>query len=108
MFCACSTAVCAVSIKSFNLVISELITLFCTGFVDVELKDVFLYKFKNKIRLKYFNYIVIYPPSNEIDNINKNNEIIYMFVFFILILHYFLIALFTLITAPNCLFINSF
>ena len=41
------------------------------GCYDVELKDVFLYKFKNKIRLKYFNYIVIYPPSNEKDNIER-------------------------------------
>ena len=41
------------------------------GCYDVELKDVFLYQFKNKIRLKYFNHIVIYPPSNNTDNINR-------------------------------------
>ena len=35
------------------------------GCYDIVLKDVFLSEFKNKIKRKYKNYIVIFPPSNK-------------------------------------------
>ena len=41
------------------------------GCYDVELKDVFLYKYKNFINRKYKNYVIVYPPSNESENIKR-------------------------------------
>lgn len=38
---------------------------------DIELKDVFLYKYKKIINKKYKNYVVIYPPSNKSENVKR-------------------------------------
>ena len=38
---------------------------------DIELKDVFLYKYKKIINKKYKNYVVIYPPSNKSENLKR-------------------------------------
>ena len=41
------------------------------GCYDIELKDVFLYKYKNYINHKYKNYVIVYPPSNKSENIKR-------------------------------------
>ena len=41
------------------------------GCYDVVLKDVFLYEYKSKIKRKYTNHIIVFPPSNKQDDINR-------------------------------------
>jgi len=41
------------------------------GCYDIALKDTFLYMFKDKIRLLYSNYIIVYPPSSEKDDLKR-------------------------------------
>ena len=41
------------------------------GCYDVALKDFFLYEFKGKIKRKYKDYFIVFPPSNTSDDIKR-------------------------------------
>ena len=47
----------------YNQLVRKLIYQY-KGCYDIELKDIFLYKFKDKIKRIYKGYTIIFPPSN--------------------------------------------
>lgn len=55
------------AIYNYDETIKKLIYTY-KGCGDYELKDIFISRYKNYLRFLYHDYVIVYPPSTELDN----------------------------------------